>query len=137
MSTYNLPPGVTTNDVHVNPKAPRPKPRYVETTWELWSYDVWGNKVDGYEVNDRSCFAREYEMRLVIRKYNEGHPSEFEGAYPSDRQIREAFGLNGGRIYTDGDDLTVYVNRAKDGFPIGEMHCTSHESLSPIRKAGK
>jgi len=59
---------------------------------------------------------------------------EFRGAYPTDRQIKRAFGTRC-RIETDGDDLTIYVTRERDGYPIGEMHCTSHASLSPVRKA--
>lgn len=59
---------------------------------------------------------------------------EFVSAYPTARQIKKAFGITC-RIDTDGDDLTVYVNRQRDGYPIGEMHCESHVSLSPVRKA--
>lgn len=31
-------------------------------TWKLWSFDVWGNATDGWEVNDRSCREREFEI---------------------------------------------------------------------------
>jgi hypothetical protein len=34
-------------------------------------------------------------------------------------------------IETDGDDVTIYVNRASDSYPLGELVCTSHDSLSP------
>lgn len=105
----------------------------VATTWEVWTYDVWGNARDGYEVNDRSCLAREYPLRLTVETFNEGKAGEFQGASPSDRQLREAFGLERIKIDTDGDDLTIYVRRARDGYPIGELTCTSHTSLSPIR----
>ena len=30
---------------------------------EVWTYDVWGNEEDGYEVNDRSKIA-DYETDL-------------------------------------------------------------------------
>lgn len=115
-----------------NPSARRlPK---IETTWECWTYDVVGNARDGYEVNDRSCFARNYELRLQPETHNIGTPQEFVSAHPADTQIRAVFGVRC-RITTDGDDMTVYVERDRDGYPIGEMHCTSHESLSPIRAA--
>jgi hypothetical protein len=29
------------------------------TTLSLWSYDVWGNEADGFEVNDRCCIDRD------------------------------------------------------------------------------
>ena len=58
--------------------------RTVQTTWKLWSYDVWGNARDGYEVNDRSCFDREYSLPLRVEKHNVGTPAEFQSAHPSD-----------------------------------------------------
>ena len=105
----------------------------VQTTWECWSYDVWGNARDGYEVNDRSCFDRDAHLSLKVVVNNAGTPQEFESAYPSDGQIQTLFGIGRTKIETDGDDLVIYVNRARDGYPIGEIHCVSHVSLSPIR----
>lgn len=168
----------------------------LKTTWELRTYDVWGNARDGYQVND-SFDAGEVELRIPKTRYNIGvewhvcrnpecpgnnpcghtppckfgthrqeshgviptttHNSEtgdthqrcpecwqdaslesqeFVSAAPSDRQIKRAFGVTC-RIETEGDDLFIEVNRARDGYPIGEMRCTSHESLSPVRKVGE
>lgn len=112
------------------------KREYVVTTWEVWTYDVWGNARDGYEVNDRFCQSREHAIRIPIETFNAGTPDEFQGAYPSDGQIRAAFGIGRIKIETDGDDLAIYVTRARDGYPIGELLCTSHASLSPIRTEG-
>ncbi len=106
--------------------------RTEQTTWELWTYDVWGNPDDGYEVNDR-CRHGSVEIDCPIEVYNEGTPMEFRGASPTDKQIRAAFGVRCA-IDTDGDDVTIYVNRERDGYPIGELLCVSHESLSPIRR---
>lgn len=102
------------------------------TRWSLRTYDVWGNARDGWEVND-ICSAGEVELRIPQTRYNAGTSAEFIGAYPTDRQIKRAFGVTC-RIETDGDDINITVNRARDGYPIGEMRCTSHESLSPARK---
>lgn len=106
----------------------------IDTVWELRTYDVWGNPKDGFEVNDCCVIDRRFELRLSVTVYNVGSDQEFRGASPSDAQIRRAFGLTNIQLETDGDDLTVYVNRARDGYPIGEMHCESHDSLSPIRR---
>lgn len=103
----------------------------VDTTWECWTYDVWGNAKDGYDVNDRSCFDRAAELTLTVEVCNAGTPQAFESAHPTDRQIRRLFGLTC-KFETDGDDTIVYITRVRDGYPIGEMFCTSHESLSPI-----
>jgi hypothetical protein len=103
----------------------------LDTTWELWRYDVWGNKKDGYEVNDRNCFNRDYPIKLKIEVNNLGSQHEFFSAYPSDYQIKKAFGVNC-KIDTSGDDTSIYIERASDGYPLGEMFCTSNKSLSPI-----
>lgn len=82
------------------------------TTWELRTYDVWGNKEDGYDVND-SFRAGTIDLRLKIQTYNAGLPGEFQGAYPSDYQILKHVFSCDGAIETDGDDLTIYVSRAR------------------------
>ena len=106
------------------------------TTWEVWTYDVWGNARDGYEVNDRHCASREYAIAVPIETCNPNTPHAFDHAYPTVRQIRAALGVTGEPygVEVDGDDLTIYVTRGRDGYPIGELFCTSHESLSPIRR---
>ncbi len=108
----------------------KPAPKYVDTTWELRTYDVWGNAKDGYEVND-TYRAGEVTIRCKVEVNNAGTPQEFLSAYPSDSQIRRALSLRRFKLELDGDDLHIYVNR--DGYPCGELYCTSHESLSPIR----
>lgn len=104
---------------------------HIETKWEIATYDVWGNAKDGYEVND--VYRRgEVDLTLTVTVNNERTPAEFRSAYPTDKQLRQVFGVRC-QIETEGDDLTVYVNRARDGYQIGELHCVSHASLSPIR----
>ena len=106
--------------------------RTITTVWECWTYDVWGNARDGYDVNDRSCFDRAAEVTLVLETRNPGTSRAFDSAAPTNRQIRQLFGLTC-RFKTDGDDTTIYLERKRDGYPIGELYCTSHESLSPPR----
>lgn len=105
----------------------------INTTWEVRLYEVWGNKKDGFEVNDSFVVERAKELRLTKVYNNQGTSRAFTSAYPSDRQIRKIFNINRKKLSLDGDDITIYVNLEKDGYPIGEMHCISHESLSPIR----
>lgn len=111
-----------------------PTKRRVQTTWDVFTYDVWGNAVDGYDVNDRFRYASDLPILLTIETFNPGTDRAFDAASPSDWKLRQIFGVSCA-IDTDGDDLTIYVNRTRDGYPIGELHCTSHASLSPIRKA--
>ena len=107
--------------------------RTVKTIWEVWSYDVWGNAEDGYEVNNRFCDHREYPIDAPVTDYNMGTPHAFSAAFPSDEQIKEALRIQPYEtIDTDGDDMHIYVTD-ETGFPLGEMLCVSHESLSPIQ----
>lgn len=104
----------------------------VRTTWETRTYDVWGNAKEGYDVNN-TFRGPTVTLDLKPTTHNTGTAQEFTSAYPSEAQIRKVFGLSNIRLNLDGDNLEVRVDRARDGYPIGEMHCTSHESLSPIR----
>ncbi len=110
--------------------------KYVDTTWEVRTYDVWGNRKEGYEVNDCSIAERDRPMRLRVQVNNVGTPHEFESTYPSDTQIRQALDIKPRvNLSLDGDDLTIYVTHESTSYPLGELHCTSHASLSPVRKA--
>jgi hypothetical protein len=107
----------------------------VSTRWEVWHYDVVGNEEEGYGVNDRSKLHSEYPLTLTVKIANPGTQNEFSYAYPSDAQIRNAMNLlPRTRIDTDGDGMSIYVNWAKNGYPLGEMHCVSHLNLSPIKR---
>lgn len=112
------------------------KKETIETIWEIRTYDVWGNAKDGYDVNDSFVVCRDYPMRLEVKEYNPGNPQAFKSAYPTDKQIRKALDLRSIQIDLEGDDLTIYVNRSRDGYPLGELYCIDYESLSPIRKRG-
>ena len=108
----------------------------VRTVWEIWTYDVWGNPRDGWEVNDRCCINRAYVIYAPATIYNVGTEGEFRSASPSNKQIAKAFGLvDETRINTDGDDTNIYVTLTSQGeYPIGELICMSHDSLSPVGK---
>jgi len=103
----------------------------VKTAWEIWTYNVWSNKEDGFEVNNRFCQDRKYVIYAPAEIYNVGLESEFRAAAPSDTQMRDIFEL-AGDVDIDGDDLSIYVS--KDGYPVGELIYISHESLSPVGK---
>jgi len=107
--------------------------KYIITTWSIRTYDVWGNAKDGYEVNDVFGHGT-IELKLRVETANVGTPSTFEYASPTYTQIRQALSLRRIKIDTDGDDIMIYVNAARDNYPCGELRCISHESLSPIQE---
>ncbi len=105
---------------------------FITTTWEVITYDVLGNHKDGYQVNESRC-EEEVTIRLRVETNNVDTPHAFLSAYPTDRDIRKVFDTRCA-IDTDGDDMVVYVTRRRDGYPLGELRCVSHASLSPIRE---
>lgn len=109
--------------------------RTIPTTWDVFTYDVWGNARDGYEVNN-TFRAGTVTIRCPIVTYNVGQPGQFDSAAPTDAQIRKALGLRRIQLAIDGDDLNIEVEHAKDGYPLARLECTSHACLSPIRKKG-
>ena len=96
--------------------------------WEVWTYDVWGNAEDGWDVNDRHCLHRRYEIASPVEVCNPGTPAEFEAASPTDAQIREALGLvEDAAIDTDGDDHYITVDASEDAYPLGELNLIIEE----------
>jgi len=99
--------------------------RTIETRWALRTYDLFCG-----EVNDVYSQG-EINLPLKVTINNPGTAHEFESAYPTDKQIKDVFGLKKS-IDVDGDDMHIYVNNNK-GIPVGEIECISHISLSPIK----
>lgn len=87
--------------------------------WSVWTYDVWGNAKDGFEVNDRSCIERSFESKTDT---------------PTTREIRSALRLDGwhGGIAIDRDDCNVYVSAKRSGRPIGELICEELRDESEV-----
>ncbi len=108
------------------------KRKTIDTTWEIWTYDVWGNEEDGAWVNDRYCIDRSRLLKLKVITCNQGTTQEFQYATPSDYQLQSLFNVRCAIDCVVGDDINIYPERASDGYPLGELHCISHESLSPI-----
>lgn len=102
------------------------------TTWSCATYDVWGNTKEGYDNNGIN-HTWNVQLDLHVELNNPGTNRFFVSAFPTDKQIKDTFGVN---CHLDilGDDTHIYINRSKDSYPIGEMICESHESLSPIRR---
>lgn len=111
----------------------------VQTSWQLITYEVWGNAKDGFDVNDSHTIDRDYRLTLPIRLVNPGATNVFQTATPSMRDIRKAFGWSGGKLdISGGDDVTIEINLARNGKPLGEMRLNDDKpdhavSLSPIK----
>ena len=77
----------------------------------VWSYDVWGNAHDGYEVNDRRKFGT-FDVYKDALSEDAGvlyFLKEIEFFKPR-VQLRS--------LEIDGDDMNIYVNEARGGYPL-------------------
>ncbi len=97
------------------------KPKYKLRKFQLFSYDVWGNAKDGFEVN--SIFAtKRVEIIMCKREdFNTGSPSlEFSVYEPTDMQLSRAFNITGGEW--DGcEGRAYYCYSKRNGKPLCEV----------------
>lgn len=80
-------------------------------TWRIYTYDVWGNAIDGYDVNDIFRTPDTF-------KFNGGSVAELAAAAQKAGYLPmniEYYDLE----WIDND--LVFVNRAFDGKPLGEL----------------
>jgi hypothetical protein len=97
--------------------------------YELWSYHVWGNAEDGYEINDRDCYCRSVEVETTPHTYNKGTDKEFSDDLPANGQIMAALKLCGYLVHScrldmleiDGDGESIYITESADGRPLCEL----------------
>ena len=78
--------------------------------WRFWAYDVWGNKREWYEVNDRFEIDKVYIDDSII-----------ENKKKLSSLIRKIYGLKKIQLSFDGDDNVIFIEAMRDGYPIGEM----------------
>lgn len=93
-------------------------PAFKIRRFRLWTYDVWGNARDGFDVNDRYSHGT-VEIRCKRQTFNVGTPHEFHSWEPTDRQLSRAAGFTG--VTWDGSDGSFYAENSRNGRPIGEL----------------
>ena len=86
--------------------------------FKVWTYDVWGNARDGYDVNDRAGHGY-VTIRCKAQAFNVGTPQEFTTYEPTDRQLSIAAGF-GVSVQWEGQDGYFTAEQA-NGRPVGEL----------------
>jgi hypothetical protein len=78
-------------------------------TASLWSYDVWGNELEGYDVNDRCCLDRAIEVPDFLMA--------------NERAILEAIDASPacGIDWTMSDGSTIELFSLHTGKPLGQI----------------
>ena len=87
--------------------------------YRLWTYDVWGNARDGFDVNDR--YSHGY-VEIVCKRevFNTGTAHEFATFEPTDRQLSRAAGFSRAS-WEGGSEGVYYAESSRNGRPIGEL----------------
>ena len=94
--------------------------------YDVWSLDVLGNMIDGYDVNDRSCFRHNVEFPTTHKVYNAGTPQEFSDDWPTDQQIIDTLievgyfkdSIKLADVEIDGEyEFSLYISGSRDGCP--------------------
>ncbi len=95
------------------------RPKCKVRRYSLWSFDVWGNAKDGFEVNDRfRCGTVTICCKATV--HNAGTAHEFVSYDPTDRQLSRAAGVS--RVEWDGiSDEEFYANLKSNGKPVCEL----------------
>lgn len=93
-------------------------PKYQNQKYTLWTYDLWGNHRDGWQVNDR---FKEGTITIKVKGkvYNEGTDHEFISYTPTDRQINRALGVKG--VEWQGEAEYTLYGETKTGKPVAEL----------------
>jgi hypothetical protein len=85
---------------------------------DLFTYDVWGNARDGYEVNDRHGLRRDVTISHQTFNSDSALKKWIKTNFHFKRNVRLS------SIHLDGDERTVYITGGRDEYPIGEIQIT-------------
>ena len=80
--------------------------------YELYSYDVWGNEEDGYEVNDSYKIGK---IELEDTEDNSIIEALKQFGFLKDHALTSDFTIDGENEYT------LYVNGEKNNYPYCEL----------------
>jgi len=90
-------------------------------TWDVWAYVVSADDA-GYKISARNR-RDTVTLEAPIARYHAGTPQQYDGAYPTDEQIRDALDLaDGTPIVTNGDEMTIFADAQADAYPFGELN---------------
>ena len=85
----------------------------MKSKWTYATYDVWGNEEDGFEVNNVFRGNTEFEM-------DGDKDAEILRAAKNYLGLKSSLKLKD--LELEGDDTVIYVNSAKDAYPLGEFN---------------
>lgn len=103
----------------------------INTQYQTYTYDVWGNELDGYQVNN-VYKSDTVDLTIKLTLHNEGSHNAFYSGSPTDKQIRESLGIKP-RVQIEDNIMAenvIYPEHCSTGYPLGEMRLISHNSLT-------
>jgi len=82
-------------------------------TYKVVSYDVWGNKKDGFEVNEA------HYTSFTVELSEDATNREIVKALKDCGYLKK--GLHTKSVRIDGDEYCIYFSDARNGKPEGEL----------------
>lgn len=126
----------STSPGYVNPaKGRKMKQKYAPfkiREYRLWTYDVWGNARDGFDVNDRASHGY-VTVKCRLEIFNAGTAQEFATWEPTDRQLARASGFVG--CEWEGQEGYYDAAQKSNGRPVGLLDEENRPELDAERKA--
>jgi hypothetical protein len=106
-------------------------PDTLASVWQTYTHDVWGNKTNGFEINN-TFLSNQVTLTLKKQEYNIGTPYRFIQYELTDRLAKKALGVHFNTKVTDPyqNEGYVFLYRDKDGYPIGEMNLLNLSGLT-------
>lgn len=83
--------------------------------YRVWTYDVWGNAKDGWEVNDRNELTGFLGSEPLDLKDSESDTSIIQAL--KDRGWLKKT-IQSRQLDIDGDGETITINQKSDGYPL-------------------
>jgi len=83
-------------------------------TYKVISYDVWGNKHDGYEVNDA------HYTGMTVKLPDDATDKQIVQALKACGYLKKTLKTKSVAIHGD-DEFSIYFDDARNGKPEGEL----------------
>jgi hypothetical protein len=87
--------------------------------WRIYTYDVWGNANDGYEVND--VFRTSDIVEVASNADTATILAALDAANLIDAGYSELFTID------ESNEDTIYFERSNDGKPVAEIRREDHK----------
>ena len=84
--------------------------------FRVWTYDVWGNEKDGYEVNDRTELTEYFGSDVNLLEVKDNSESSIVKALKDNGWLKKQTQLR--HLSFDGDGENISIDQARNSYPL-------------------